>query len=276
MITNKENDATEVYKQMKQRIITAVIAFVIILPFIIIGGVPFMLFAGVLAAIGLYELMRMRKLTNFFVPAILSLLGVITILSRFEQDLIPYINWTKFEAIMLLTILLLAYTVLSKNEFTFDDAGFMLISSIYVGIGFLYLTEARFAGINYLLFIFFVVWSTDSGAYFVGRSLGKHKLWPVISPNKTIEGAIGGILSGCIIALIFQLVHPFNVSIIAILGIALLISIAGQIGDLVESAFKRHYNVKDSGNIMPGHGGILDRLDSLLFVVPLLHLIHFI
>ena len=81
---------------MKQRIITAVIALIIILPFIIIGGVPFMLFAGGLAAVGLYELMRMRKLTIFFVPAILSLLGVITILSRFEQNLIPYVNWTKF------------------------------------------------------------------------------------------------------------------------------------------------------------------------------------
>src|SRR5699024_1120576 len=147
-----------------------------------------------------------------------------------------YITCTKINANMLLNILLLAYTVLSKNEFTYHAPGFMFISIIYAGIGFLFLTEARFAGVNYFLFIFFFVWATDSGAYFVGPSLGKHKLWPVISPNKTIEGAIGGILSGCVIALIFQLVHPFNVSIIAILGIALLISIAGQIGDLVESA----------------------------------------
>jgi len=261
---------------MKQRIVTAVIALVIILPFIIIGGASFMVFAGLLAAIGLYELMRMRELTKFFIPSFVSLLGVITLLSRFKDNIIPYVGWTKLETIMFLAILLLAYTVLSKNKFTFDDAGFMLISSIYVGIGFYYLTEARFAGIDYLLFIFFVVWATDSGAYFVGRSLGRNKLWPVISPNKTIEGAVGGILSACMIAIIFQLIHPFDYSFITILGISLLISVAGQMGDLVESAFKRHYNVKDSGNIMPGHGGILDRLDSLLFVVPLLHLIYFI
>lgn len=262
---------------MKQRIITAIIALVIVLPFLIYGGWPFVLFGFLLATIGLYELIGMRKLGQFAVPGILTVLLLWVILSRFTDDLLPYVTLTKLEGIGLLILLLMAFTVFSKNKFTFDDAGFMTISAFYVGLGFYYLIEARMLGLEYLLFIFFVIWATDSGAYFIGRSLGKRKLWPVISPNKTIEGAIGGIVIAIGVAVVFQLVHPFaSYSFLQMIFIALLISVAGQIGDLVESAFKRHYGVKDSGKIMPGHGGVLDRLDSMIFVLPFLHFIHFI
>src|SRR5690606_996650 len=119
-------------------------------------------------------------------------------------------------------------------------------------------------------------WATDTGAYFFGRAFGKHKLWPTISPKKTIEGAIGGIISACIVGISFHLIYPFEHSFWMIVLVTILVSMVGQLGDLVESAYKRYFGVKDSGNILPGHGGILDRFDSLLFVVPFLHLIHFI
>src|SRR5699024_7911628 len=121
-----------------------------------------------------------------------------------------------------------------------------------------------------------IVWATDTGAYFVGRSLGKRKLMPAISPKKTIEGALGGIICASIVAIIFQLVKPFSVSLITVIGVTILASIAAQLGDLVTSAFNRHFNVKDSGTILPGHGGILDRFDSLLFVLPFLYVIGFV
>jgi phosphatidate cytidylyltransferase len=119
-----------------------------------------------------------------------------------------------------------------------------------------------------------MIWATDSGAYFIGKATGKTKLWPEISPNKTVEGSIGGVVSALLVAVLFAIFSEINATIFTLMAITVVLSIFGQIGDLVQSAFKRHFNVKDSGNILPGHGGILDRFDSLLFVLPLLHFFH--
>lgn len=124
-----------------------------------------------------------------------------------------------------------------------------------------------------IFFAAVIIWSTDSGAYFIGKSMGKRKLWPEISPNKTVEGFIGGIVTAVVLSLVFQAVTGFLPSYLLVMFITLLLSIFGQLGDLVESALKRHYHVKDSGTILPGHGGILDRFDSFLFVLPFLYLL---
>jgi len=129
--------------------------------------------------------------------------------------------------------------------------------------------------LHVFLFILFVIWATDSGAYFIGRKFGKRKLWPEISPNKTIGGAIGGILFALLLAFVFQLIYPFEKSILSISLIAIVISIFGQLGDLVASAMKRKYNIKDFGHIFPGHGGVLDRLDSFIFVLLVLQMIQY-
>ncbi|WP_256050626.1 phosphatidate cytidylyltransferase, partial [Staphylococcus aureus] len=144
------------------------------------------------------------------------------------------------------------------------------------GVGFHYFISTRTEGIAYIVFALVIVWSTDSGAYFVGRKLGKHKLWPEISPKKTIEGFVGGIVIAVIATVIFQYFAQLDVNYGLLLLVAVVASMIGQLGDLVESAIKRQYGVKDSGNILPGHGGILDRFDSLIFVLPLLHFIHFV
>ena len=106
--------------------------------------------------------------------------------------------------------LLLIYTVLVKNHFTFDDAAFVLLGTLYVGIGFYYFIETRSIGLSYLIYALLIVWTTDSGAYFTGRKLGKRKLWPEISPNKTVEGFVGGIVWALITAFIIQWISPFN------------------------------------------------------------------
>ena len=100
--------------------------------------------------------------------------------------------------------------------------------------------------------------------------MGKRKLWPEISPNKTIEGFVGGVVCAIVVAIVFKLLANIDQTMIELLVIGIIVSLFGQMGDLVQSAFKRHYGVKDSGKILPGHGGILDRFDSLMFIMPIL------
>lgn len=262
---------------MKQRIQTAIIAFVIFIPLVVIGGVIFEIFVGLLAAIALVELTRMRQIANYYVPVILAVFFLLLLLLPETAGILSSIENT--ELIIIFVLIMLSYTVLVKNKFTFDDAGFVLLSLIYVGMGFFYLIQTRdgqsSAGLTNLFYVLVVIWATDTGAYFFGRALGNHKLWPQISPNKTIEGAVGGIVLSVLVGIVFHIVFPFSYDMIIVIAVTVLASVTGQIGDLVESAFKRHYDVKDSGNLLPGHGGILDRLDSLLFVLPVLHFINF-
>jgi len=261
---------------LKQRIVTAILALIVFVPFLIIGGLPFIIFSYFLATIAIFELLRMNKLIDKLTPKLISVivLWLILIPSTIATPWNELL--TKEEVLILFVMLILGYSVLSKNKFTFNEAGFTLLSVIYVALGFYFLVETRLLGLEYLLFILFIIWATDTGAYFSGKFFGKRKLWPKISPNKTIEGALGGLTLALIVALIFHIVYPFTYSITYIAVVAILISIVGQIGDLVASAIKRTYDVKDSGNILPGHGGILDRLDSLLFMIPLLYIINFI
>ncbi|WP_096269857.1 phosphatidate cytidylyltransferase [Paucisalibacillus globulus] len=261
---------------MKQRILTGVIAIILFLPFVIYGDLPFTVVVYLLATIGLYELLKMHKITWYSAPGLMAfiLLWLLLYPAAINGNL-PFTSNTA-QIILVFFLLLLAYTVLLKNKFTFDDVGFVLLAVLYVGMGFFYFIETRNGsedGLAQVFFALLLIWSTDTGAYFTGRSFGKNKLWPEISPNKTIEGALGGIVVATIVGVVFHLIYQFPYSMVTIVIVSILVSIFGQIGDLVESAFKRHYNVKDSGNILPGHGGILDRFDSAIFVFPVLHLI---
>ncbi|MBT2720657.1 phosphatidate cytidylyltransferase [Bacillus sp. ISL-46] len=261
---------------MKQRIITGVIAAALFLPIVYYGGFPLVILTYFLATIGLYELLKMKKLPIFSVNGILALLFLWVLLFPGEyHSVIDSFYYSKIEICIALILLLLTYTVITKNQFTFEDVSFSILSAIYVGIGFYFFFETRQdGGLVYILYSLFMIWATDSGAYFIGKALGKTKLWPEISPNKTVEGSIGGIACAVVVAVIFVLLSNINVGLLTLMGITIVLSVFGQIGDLVESAFKRHFNVKDSGTILPGHGGILDRFDSLLFVWPLLHFFH--
>lgn len=263
---------------MKQRIITAVIAAALFIPVVIWGGLPFTLLVYALAAVGLFEILRMKGLTIYSAYGFITLFALFMVLmpNKYTDLLLETTGYTKIELALIAVLLLLSYTVLVKNRFTFEDTAFSILGALYVGIGFFYFIETRAAGIDYVIFALVIVWTTDSGAYFTGKKFGKRKLWPDISPNKTVEGFLGGIAYAIIAALIFQWISPISSSYILLVVVAIVVSIFGQIGDLVESALKRHYNVKDSGNILPGHGGILDRFDSLLFVLPLLHFLHFV
>jgi phosphatidate cytidylyltransferase len=262
---------------VKTRIITAVVAAALFLPIVFYGGLPVVLLSYLLASIGLYELLKMRKLSYFSISGLLSFLLLwVILLPRQYQNILAELHYSKIEISIAIILLLLTYTVITKNRFTFDDVAFSVLAVIYVGIGFYFFMETRQAGLVYIFYSLFMIWATDSGAYFIGKSLGKTKLWPDISPNKTVEGSIGGIICAMIISALFVFLTDIDVTLWSMLGITIILSAFGQLGDLVESAFKRHFNVKDSGKILPGHGGILDRFDSLLFVWPLLHFFHII
>ncbi|MDT2829478.1 phosphatidate cytidylyltransferase [Vagococcus carniphilus] len=259
---------------MKQRVITAVVALIFFIPLIILGGMPLQILAACMAAVGVYELFNMSGLEIKSLEGVLAVLGAVLLV-------LPKTTWFSFlpEKIdnmamyYLIVMLILMVPVFSKNSYTFEDAAFPVLVSLYVGIGFQNFIAARETGIPVLMFALLVVWSTDIGAYFCGMKFGKNKLAPHISPNKTIEGAVGGILCAVVVAGIYMVFWPLPYNMIVMLVLTAIFSVVGQMGDLVQSAYKRHYGVKDSGKILPGHGGILDRFDSLLFVFPLMHLV---
>lgn len=257
---------------MKQRVITAVIALIIFLPLLYLGGLPFDILVTLMGIVAMSEFLIMKKKLLVSFEAIVSFLLMLSIL----LPVFWAVFWTQDTlggSFYLLALVLLVYTVISKNRFSFDDAGVLLLGGLYAGLGFRFMMLARAESLWMMLYALLIVWITDSGAYLIGRKIGKNKLAPHISPNKTWEGSIGGSLSAVVIvgAYLYFVQAAFPYSFSTMLLWTLVFSVGGQLGDLIESAFKRHYGVKDSGKILPGHGGILDRFDSLLFVLPLMH-----
>lgn len=254
---------------MKTRTITAVVALVIFIPILIAGGIWIQIASAVLAFIGVSEIFIMKKIMVLHPIAILAMLmgAALTLPDRFFHNL-----WlSKNELFYFFILVLLVAIVVCNQTFTIEDAGVIALTTYYIGHGFYYLTVASHRGLPYLFYGLLLVWSTDIFAYLIGRQFGKHKLDPVISPNKTWEGSIGGTLVAVIVAVIFNLFFPIQRNLMWLIASTFILSIIGQMGDLAESAMKRHYHVKDSGKILPGHGGILDRFDSFLFVFPCLH-----
>lgn len=258
---------------MKQRVITAVVALIIFIPLIVYGGLPLTIAALVLGLIAINEILIMKKMLLVSFEAIVSNLGLILMV-------LPD-NWLNFLPdglnrlflFYILVVLVLLHTVVQKTRFSFDDAGVLTLAMLYIGTGFHYFVTARADGLTTLLYAMLIVWLTDSGAYMLGKRFGKHKLAPKVSPNKTWEGSIGGTVAATIILAIYLWFFPVGYSWVVMIGLTLILSIVGQFGDLVESALKRFYGVKDSGKILPGHGGILDRFDSMLLVMSMLHLL---
>lgn len=259
---------------MKQRVITGAVALLFFIPMIILGGIPLQLVAAALAGIGVFELFRMKGLPIKSAETVLAIVAAIFLV-------LPKESWFNFlpeqmdnmSLFYVVVMIIMTLPVFSKNTYTFDRAAFPVLVSLYVGYGFQNFVSARQAGIDVLMYALLVVWATDIGAYMLGMKFGQRKLAPHISPNKSIEGSLGGILSAVVVGAVYCLVFPMPYNVGLMMLLTIIFSIFGQMGDLVESAYKRHYGVKDSGKILPGHGGILDRFDSMLFVFPIMHFV---
>lgn len=259
-----------VENNMKQRVITAVVALILFIPIVLLGGLWIDWLVALFAAVGISEVFIMKKQLLVSIDFVLALLATLT--WTVPDSFFRQLPITKFGVYFGLIMLMLTWMVLSKNKSSFDDVGVYTLASLYIGTGFHYMAAIRNtkieAGLALLCFVFVIVWSTDIGAYMIGRKFGKHKLWPVISPNKTWEGSIGAVIVAMIASTIYLHFFPLHHTLPTMLLLAFCLSVVGQMGDLVESAYKRFYGVKDSGKILPGHGGILDRFDSMLFVLP--------
>lgn len=167
--------------------------------------------------------------------------------------------------ITLLVIVILLTVVFRFPAHTPIDGAAGLLGTLYLGLfTYFYLIRTLPDGWVWLLLLLVATWASDTAAYFVGRKFGRRKLAPALSPGKTLAGAVGGVGGSLLIAWVFTMSYPF-LPTAYVLGLGLLIGIAGQLGDLWESVLKRAAGIKDTGTLIPGHGGVLDRFDSLLF-----------
>jgi phosphatidate cytidylyltransferase len=176
-------------------------------------------------------------------------------------------------SVLLLTVTtVLTYRLLSPRELRqgLVDSAVLVCGVLYIGLtmGCLLLTRALAGGEFLIFFLLLVTWAGDTGAYYAGMSLGRWKLAPAISPNKTVEGLIGGFMLAVLAAVGARLWFLPSFGLVDCLATGLLLTAAGVLGDLAESLLKRSAGVKDSGTLIPAHGGMLDRLDSLLFTAP--------
>lgn len=259
---------------MRLRAFTGIALVLIMLPFLWLGSWPLLYLNLFLAFRALYELQRMKQIKFFSLSSVLSYFSI-SIFVLFDQvrSLFPtYFQPPYF--FMMVTILFLIIATIDR-EFDYNDAGVMLFGTIYIGFGFYSMSVVRNQSLLALLFIVLCIWACDTGAYLFGKMFGKNKLAPLISPNKTIEGSVAGTLCSVIVALGFNLFKLFKYSPIQLILYGIIFAMSGQLGDLIESGLKRQYEVKDSGRILPGHGGILDRFDSLLLALSVAILLGF-
>jgi phosphatidate cytidylyltransferase len=237
----------------------------------VLGGWYYYGLLLLLAIIGFGEYTRMNGLRWHHPASLIGFAGMFVVLIPWNALGLHQPN--AIHTLWLLLFLLLTITVFTKNEMTIDGAALLLLGALYVGYGFHAMFEVRNADSHGLLMscaAFGAIWASDIGAYFVGRTIGKHKLWPSISPNKTIEGSLGGVVLSMAVAVMFSFAAPEVIHLDKALMIGLVAAVAGQLGDLIQSAYKRIRGIKDTGAILPGHGGVLDRCDSWLVVFPLL------
>lgn len=258
---------------MKIRIITSFVGLALVIPCLVFSNTPALevLFA-LCTATAVYELIRCAgqgKNHALTVPA--ALLALFTPFTIRWIDL--GVDFTTYLIIAFALYLFYVFTlsIFSKGKFPVHDAGLIAAMTIYIIIGFsgiICIRDLPECGKYIYLVIFVSSWLPDVGAYFVGVTMGKHKLIPDVSPKKTVEGAIGGILTCVLSFVVYTLIvnHLFdaNINMWIMIIASVLLAVASMIGDLTASLIKRHYAIKDYGNVLPGHGGVLDRFDSCL------------
>lgn len=244
---------------MKKRLITAIILLAIFIPLIIIGGIYFEMALALISALAFKELLDLISKEKK-IPLLIKVLSYITVV-------ILTLCMDSFLPCILLSIILffIPLIFIKEDNYTFIDALKIMGLVLFVGTLFYDLNYIRNLSLESFIYIVLITTLTDTFAYIGGKLFGKNKLIPRVSPNKTIEGSIIGTLVGTIIPSIYYL-YEINqgMNLLIIILITIILSIFGQLGDLLFSSIKRRFNIKDFSNILPGHGGILDRLDSIL------------
>ena len=250
---------------MKTRVVTAIVALIIFLPLLFLGGDYFKFTTFALGVMAMYEIVRMTfKETNIVVLGLSSLAGALLFLNEEITQLQLY------GLLFLILVGMLATVVATGHKIKLVEIGSIIFVTAYIFVGFYCLFMLRTLSLSHVAYLLLTIWFTDSFAYFGGMKFGKNKLSPKISPNKSIEGSVIGSLSSIVIALLFFYTTDVFSSLSVAIVVTLVVSVIGQFGDLIESAYKREYQVKDSSNLLPGHGGIFDRFDSVILSAPCL------
>ena len=258
-------------KEILRRSITGVIYVVFLLGSVFLSSDAFDFLFMVFGLACLYEFKRIVRLKGYYI--FIAYLALWWAFIYLVQDK------TAVSLLMLLTLtvdLALLVFLFSKKHKKFSDFQKFVIAVFYIGGGCIFLTMIPSKDDDFAQFlimgIFILIWVNDTFAYIVGRTLGRTKLYPAVSPKKTIEGSVGGLIFALITAYILSW-YEARLSLMEWMALATVIVIAGSLGDLLESKFKRMAGVKDSGAILPGHGGVWDRLDSLVFAAPFAYLV---
>lgn len=259
------------------RVISAIVLLAIFIPILLIGKLPYAILMTVLSVMALYEIIKSRKKKKPF-PILVEVLSYILVAffvianyhltTRVTVDMLTFYMDYRIVALFIFAYVTPIVFLNDSKKYNVNDALYLIGSTLFIGISFSLLTLIRNLNIVYIIYVFLIAIITDTFALITGMKIGKNKLAPEISPNKTIEGAFGGSIMGTIVASTYLIESgAVNESTLSIIIMTLILTIIGQIGDLVFSAIKRYYGVKDFSNLIPGHGGILDRLDSIIFIV---------
>lgn len=242
---------------MKNRIITALVIILVCVVPVFYGGLPLKILMAFIVGYGGYEWMKVQPESKDWPVYLIPVIVILTFAGYFVpvEYLISYIA---FGAAVLWALPIWQETFTLQNSFS-SVVYFVIFSLILYGMRFI------FDNHYYLIVMVFATYGSDTGAWFIGRKYGKHKMNPRVSPKKSWEGFAGGVAFGFILGMIITLIFRDQLSVPFALLLSLLCPVTAEVGDLCFSLIKRFYGVKDFSNLLPGHGGVLDRVDSLLF-----------
>lgn len=265
---------------MKVRILSAIVLVLIFAPLMLIGGTPFTLLMGVVGIVSTYELLHLRSEKKEFplLPYLFTYLWVFyLIINKSMQIEMSFVLDYRILIVVILSFFLPIILIADSKKYNIEDAFYLFGTTLFLGTSYHLITMLRDESLYYIIFLFIITVFTDSFAYITGCMVGRHKLLPSVSPNKTVEGLIGGTVMAVIVSSIFyiEVINP-DISLVTLLIATVSLSLIGQLGDLVFSAIKRYYGKKDFSNLIPGHGGMLDRFDSIIFVALAASIFYFL
>lgn len=254
---------------MKNRVLSSSFLLLLFIPFIIAGGSLFaalVLVTGILAFHELFSLKLKGRKLSILLEVLSYLIVGFLILNNFKtNDLNIILDYRVLTFIIF--IYMIPLVIIGDNKkYNLQDAFYLMGIVIFIGLSFNLIILIRNYSVELLIYMLLITCFTDMFGLITGKLIGKTKLAPNISPNKTIEGLVGGTIMGTFMGIIYYLTVINSTSFINIFMVTIILSLVGQIGDLIFSQIKRYYNQKDFSNIIPGHGGVLDLFDSLIFV----------
>lgn len=256
---------------MKKSLVSRSILLLVCIPLLIIGGTLFDIAILLVSLFALYEFIKIKeekkKLPNF-IKFISYIIMTLLILTNIETNLFAFA--LDYRVLSGLFLLFLLPTVLYHNreKYSINDAFYMIGGLLFLGISLSTLVIIREKSLSLLIYLLLIPFVTDIYSLIIGKLIGKRKLLEVVSPNKTLEGMIGGTIFGTFIPVCYYILFVSGTApLYVIILVTIFLSVLGQLGDLVFSAIKRYFSKKDFSDFFPGYGGILDRLDSIIFVV---------